>query len=232
MKKSLRRKFLGWSLLILILIPVRPAKADLFGGDLPLLMQILVENIKHYYQLKEMIGYAKSTEDYLRLVNSGLDNSMGLLTSLPVKDENILSEIRSFQQGIGTIENVYGNVPKSKEQVLQLLNDQTVAESIRMANSFKQYSEVQEENSVRIAIQSRQASPKGAARMQAEVSAQILGSISQLIRLNTQMLKMQSEQFAMQNKNSKSEVANFIKVNDGLSNGFKNFKLNMSLGKF
>jgi 23S rRNA pseudoU1915 N3-methylase RlmH len=195
-------------------------------------MQILVENIKHYYQLKEMIGHAKSTEDYLRLVNSGLDNSMGLLTALPVKDENILSEIQSFKQAVGIIENVYGNVPKSKEQVLQLLNDQTVAESIRMSNSFKRYSEVQEENAVRIAIQSRQASPKGAARMQAEVSAQILGSMSQLIRLNTQMLKMQSEQFAMQNKNSKGEVANFIKVNDGLSNGFKNFKLDMSLGKF
>ena len=68
--------------------------------------------------------------------------------------------------------------------------------------------------------------------MQAETSAQILGSISQLIRLNTQMLKMQSEQFAMQNKNSKGEVANFMKVNEGLSNGFNNFKLDMSLGKF
>lgn len=179
-----------------------------------------------------MIGQAKSTEDYLRLVNSGLDNSMGLLNTLPVKDENILSEIRNFKLAIGTIENVYGNVPKSKDQVLQLLNDQTVAESIRMTNSFKQYSETQEENAVRVSIQSRQASPKGAARMQAEMSAQILGSISQLIRLNTQMLKMQSEQFAMQNKASKGETANFIKVNEGLSSGFKNFKLDMSLGKF
>ena len=206
--------------------------ADFWGGDLPLLMQILAENIKHYYQLQQMIGHAKSTEDYLRLINSGLDNSIGLLSTLPIKDEKILSEIKNFKQALGTVENLYGNVPKSKEQVLQLLNDQTVAESIRMANSFKQYSEVQEENSARIIIQSRQASPKGAARMQAETSAQILASLSQLIRLNTQMLKMQSEQFAMQNKGSKGEVSNFIKVNDGLSDGFKNFKLDMSLGKF
>lgn len=209
-----------------------PARADFFGGDLPLLMQILAENIKHYYQLQQMIGQAKSTEDYLRLVNAGLDNSMGLLNRLPVKDENILSELRNFKQALGIVESIYGNVPKSKEQTLQLLNDQTVAESMRMANSFKQYSEEQEENSVKIAIQSRQASPKGAARMQAEASAQILGSISQLIRLNTQMLKMQSEQFAMQNKMNKGEVANFIKVNDGLSGGFSNFKMDMSLGKF
>ncbi|MDO9181366.1 MAG: hypothetical protein Q7U04_03115 [Bacteriovorax sp.] len=228
----MKRKIIGWMFIFLMLIQSTPVRADFFGGDLPLLMQILAENIKHYYQLQQMIGQARSTEDYLRLVNAGLDNSMGLLTTLPVKDENILAELRNFKQALGVVENIYGNVPKSKEQTLQLLNDQTVAESIRMANSFKQYSQEQEENSVRIAIQSRQASPKGAARMQAETSAQILGSISQLIRLNTQMLKMQSEQFAMQNKSSKGEVANFMKVNEGLSNGFNNFKLDMSLGKF
>lgn len=215
-----------------MLFQSQPAKADFWGGDIPLLLQILAENIKHYYQLQQMIGQARSTEDYLRLVNAGIDNSMGLLNSLPVKDENVLAEIKSFKQALGTIENIYGNVPKSKEQELQLLNDQTVAESIKMANSFKQYSEIQEENATRITVQSRYASPKGAARMQAETSAQILGSMSQLIRLNTQMLKMQSEQFAMQNKGSKGDVANFIKVNDGLSNGFNNFKLDMSLGKF
>lgn len=197
-----------------------------------MLIEILAENIKHYYQLQQMIGQARSTEDYLRLVNSGIDNSMGLLSALPIKDEGIMADLASFKQALNTVENLYGAVPRSKEQMLHLLNDQTIAESIRMANSFKKYSQDQEENSVRIAIQSRQASPKGAARMQAETSAQILQSMSQLIRLNTQMLKLQSEQFAMQNKTGKTEVANFMRVNDGLSNGFKNFKLDMSLGQF
>ncbi len=219
-------------LLSLILLTSWPARADLFGGDVAVLMQILAQNIKHYYQFQQMIGQAKSTEDYLRLVNSGLDNSMGLLSSLPVKDEGIMADLLTFRQALGTVETLYGVIPKSKEQVLHLLNDQTVAESIRMANSFKKYSQDQEENSVRIAIQSRQASPKGAARMQAETGAQILGSLSQLIRLNTQMLKLQSEQFAMQNKTGKTDVANFQRVNDGLSNGFKNFKVDMSLGQF
>lgn len=215
-----------------IVLTGRPARADLFGGDVAVLIEILAENIKHYYQLQQMIGQARSTEDYLRLVNSGIDNSMGLLSALPIKDEGIMADLASFKQALNTVENLYGAVPRSKEQMLHLLNDQTIAESIRMANSFKKYSQDQEENSVRIAIQSRQASPKGAARMQAETSAQILQSMSQLIRLNTQMLKLQSEQFAMQNKTGKTEVANFMRVNDGLSNGFKNFKLDMSLGQF
>ena len=204
----------------------------MWGGDIPILLEILAQNIKHYYQFQQMISQARSTEDYLRLVNSGIDNSMGLLSVLPVKDEGIMADLQTFKQALTTLEDVYGGVPKSKEQVLQLLNDQTVAESIRMANSFKKYSLEQEENSVKIAIQSRQASPKGAARMQAETSAQILRSLSQLIRLNTQMLKMQSEQFAMENRSGKIQTSNYLKVNEGISNGFKNFKMDMSLGRF
>lgn len=228
----MRKCLLGWVLLFLIVSTNRPARADFWGGDIPILLEILAQNVKHYYQFQQMIGQAKSTEDYLRLVNAGLDNSMGLLRSLPVRDEGIMANLESFKQALASVENLYGGIPRSKEQVLHLLNDQTVAESIRMANSFKKYSQEQEENSVRIAIQSRQASPKGAVRMQAETSAQILGSLSQLIRLNTQMLKLQSEQFAMQNKTGKTDVANFMRINDGLSNGFKNFKLDMSLGQF
>jgi hypothetical protein len=101
-----------------------------------------------------------------------------------------------------------------------------------MITSFKEYSEKQEENSILIAAQSREASPKGAARMQAETSAQILRSLSQLIRLNTQMLKMQSEQFAMHNKMGKDSVGNFQRVNQDLGRSFQSAKPEMGLVKF
>lgn len=179
-----------------------------------------------------MIDQAKGQEQYLRLIHSGLENSIGLLNSLPVKDERVLAELKSFKQSYEAILDVYGKIPKSKEAALHLLHDQTVAESIRMANSFKSYSEKQEENSIKIAIQSREASPKGAARMQAEASAQILNSLSQLIRLNTQMLKLQSEQLALQNKLGKDNVAGYQRINNDLGSGFKNFKPEMNLARF
>jgi hypothetical protein len=213
-------------------VTCQPVRADMFGADVGVLLQILAENIKFYYQFQEIISQAHNADDYAHLINSGIDNSMGLLSALPVKDEGIMADLSNFQNALNTIQDVYGAVPKSKEQTWQMLNDQTVAESIRMANSFKKYSDDEEENSARIAVQSRQASPKGAVRMQAETSAEILRSLSELIRLNTQMLKLQSEQLAMQNKFGKAEVANYQRVNDGISNGFKNFKLDMSLGRF
>jgi hypothetical protein len=196
------------------------------------LIKILEENIKHYYQLKMLIDTAKDQKDYLQFINAGIDNSLGLLESLPVKDEKILADIRNFKEAVNKISELYGAIPKSKEEGMQRLHDQTVAESLRMVNTFKEFSTTQEENSIRIGIDSRNASPKGAMRMQAETSAQILRSLSQLIRLNTQMLKLQSEQFGMQNKLGKESVANFQRVNYDLGRSFSGMSPEMKLIKF
>lgn len=207
-------------------------KADMFGGDVAVLMQILQENIRHYFQLQQMIQQGRDADQYLRWVNSGLDNSIGLLESLPIKDENVLADLRQFKAAMGKVESVYGQIPKSPDEALHLLHDQSVAESLRMANSFKEFSETQEKNSLIIAAQAREASPKGAARMQAETSAEILRTLSQLIRLNTQMLKLQSEQVAMSNKSAKDNVAGFQKLNQDLGSGFSKFKPDMKFVKF
>lgn len=218
----------------IIISTVMPSmsRADMFGGDVVVLLKILAEDFRRFEQLRMMLQQSKDANDYLRVVNAGIDNSIGLLQSLPIEDDKLLAELKDIK---GTIEKVgilYGRVPKSPEETLQLLHDQTVAESLRMANSFKDFSKVQEKNSEVIAAQARVASPKGAARMQAETSAEILRSLSQLIRLNTQLLKMQSEQFAMNNKASKDGVSNFQKVNQDLGSGFSNFKPEMKLVKF
>lgn len=209
-----------------------PARADIWGGDVAVLMQILSENIRRYQQLQQMIQQSRDADNYLRWINAGIDNSIGLLQSLPIKDEKVLADLREFKIALGKIENLYGKVPKSPEDVLQILHDQTVAESLRMANDFKEFSLTQEKNSEVIALQARDASPKGAVRMQAETSAQILRSLSQLIRLNTQMLKLQSEQMAFANKQSKDGVANFQKVSRDLGSGFSNFNPDMKLVRF
>ncbi len=196
------------------------------------LVKILEENYRRYVQLKQMIDMSKDHNNFLRQLNAGLDNSIGLLESMPIKDERVLSELKQFKGALEKVESLYGQIPKSPEEALHLLHDQSVAESLRMANSFKEFSDTQEKNSQVIAIQARQASPKGAARMQAEMSAEILRTLSQLIRLNTQMLKLQSEQLAMTNKNAKDNVANYQKVSRDFGAGFSKFKPDLKLIAF
>lgn len=97
------------------------------------------------------------------------------------------------------MEELYGLVPKSSDSALHKLHDATVAESLKLSNQVKDYAEMQEMNANNVFIQSASASPKGAERMNAQTSAQILHSLNQLIRLNGQMLKLQSETMALTN---------------------------------
>jgi hypothetical protein len=110
--------------------------------------------------------------------------------------------------------------------------DQSVAESLKMINDTKEYSRVQEENAVKISIQSRQASPKGAARMTAETSAQILHTLNQILRVNGQMLKLQGEMLAVNNKDGKDSIHGHQKLKDDIKSNLTGFRGDFKLPKF
>jgi ribosomal protein L14 len=218
---------------------ISPPESNAFLGDggagwanAVYLAKILAENIKHYEQLKMMIEQGKNSEQYLRLINQGIENSTGLMNSLPIKDERVLEELKSFQSAMQSVNNIYGAIPKSQEAALQMLNDQSVAESLKMVNASKEYSKSQEENALTISIQSREASPKGAARMNAEVNAQILHTLNQLLRVNGQILKLQSETLALNNKEGKDSIAGHQKLKSDMKTSLTGFKGNFNLPRF
>ena len=188
------------------------------------LVQILEENQKRYQQLQLIMKQSKMSDNYLRTVHHGMESITGILRGLPVRDQGILSDLRSFNQSVKAVHRIYGLAPKSKEESLHRLHDQTIAESLRMVNAFKEYSKSQEANANSLKQQSQVASPKGAAKSTALSNALILESLNQLIRLQSQSLKMQSELLALQNKKHKASVTSYQKVNQNFSRAFKNLK--------
>ncbi|MDH4468769.1 MAG: hypothetical protein QE271_11985 [Bacteriovoracaceae bacterium] len=196
------------------------------------LVKIYGENLRRYYQLKEMIQQAHRHDQYIRILNEGLNGATGLMEVLPVRDERILSQIREFQGALSKIEEIYGLIPKSSDEALQRLHDLTIAESLKISIASRDYAEVQESNAQRVFVQSAAASPKGAARMAAQANAQILHSLSQLLRLNGQMLKMQSESFALTNKEEKDSSENFNKTKKDLGKAMNKLKPNYEFPRF
>lgn len=196
------------------------------------LVKIYQENLRRYIQLQQMIQQARSHENLIRTINSGLDNAMGVMQVLPLKDDQILSQLQQFQNALKKVEELYGMTPKSSDEALHKLHDQTIAESLKLNNVLQEYSLQQEQNATAVFIQSTQASPKGAERMNAQMSAQILHSINQLIKVNGQMLKMQSESLAFANKQDKDGAAGFNKTTNDIRGSMMKFKPNYSLPKF
>lgn len=196
------------------------------------LIKIYEENLKRYIQLREMIQQARTHDQYIRSLNEGLTNAMGLAQVLPLKDDQVLSQLRQFQDALRKIEEIYGIVPKGSDSELHKLHDMTIAESIKLANHLQEYSLQQEQNANAVFYQSTQASPKGAERMNAQMSAQILHSINQLIKVNGQMLKMQSESLAFSNKQDKDSTAGFNRTTNEFKGSMMKFKPSYSLPRF
>ena len=196
------------------------------------LVKIYQESLRRYIQLQQMIQQARSHENLIRTINSGLDNAMGVMQVLPLKDDQILSQLQQFQDALKKVEELYGMTPKSSDEALHKLHDQTIAESLKLNNVLQEYSLQQEQNATAVFMQSTQASPKGAERMNAQMSAQILHSINQLIKVNGQMLKLQSESLAFNNKRDKDSTSGFNKTSDDFRGSMMKFKPNYSLPKF
>jgi len=202
------------------------------AAQIPYLIKLVVQAVKQYQQLRLLLRQAKNTEDLLKNVNSGLDDALSLLESLPIKDENILGELKSFRRAISEVENIYGVIPETQDANMFTLHDQTVAESLKIVNVLKAYANKQEKSAELISNRVDSASPKGAARINAQTNAAVLHTLNQILRINGQLLKLHSEQFAMANKGGKESAYHYKKVNSDIGMSLRGFKGEFKTPKF
>lgn len=211
-----------------MMVSVMPLNSFAFWGDggagwanYAVLAKILAENIRRYQQIMTVIKQARNQERLWKDLNSGVENSIGILKSLPIKDEKILAELIEFEKAYKAISDLYGVIPKSPEETIQELHDRSIAESLKMTASARNYVEDQEKNSIKLESQSMKASPKGAVRMNVQAQSKLIHSMAQLIKINSQMLKLESEKFALVNQGKKQDVSNFQEVSKQIKNSFK-----------
>ena len=155
----------------------------------------------------------------MRALNFGLENAVGVNRVRPVNGQGVLGGLLTFQDSSITVERLYGTIPQGPTAPMYKVHDSTVAESVTLINQSTEYAKKQEENADVVFRQAPTASPKGAARMAAVANAQILHAIVQLVKINSQMLKIQSEAFGLENRQGKEEVQHFNFINEELKRG-------------
>lgn len=228
------RKALVW-FLIVSLVTGKRAKAffDFTGpAQVMYLSKILVEDLKRFQQLQQMLASAKGHDSYIRALNQGLDSVAGIIRVLPIQDEKVLAQFSTIQEAARVLNEIYGIIPQSTESLLQKTNDQTIAESIKMISRTGEYAERQEENAMRAFSQGDLTSPKGAMRMTAQMSAQILHTLNQILKVNAQILKVASTNFATENKEGKRSVNNFNRLFSDLDRSIDAFKGDLKMPRF
>jgi hypothetical protein len=200
-----------------------PAKADLFGGDVAVLVQILAQAIQQLAQLQKILSTGDDTLGLMRDINRGIRDGLTILQMVnPKFNPGVYGNLDTADRVLDVIQSVYGQIPQTGEAKLQAAQDQSVSESIAMNGTLFKFADQADNESKRIFDHSQSVNPQGAAKLTAQSVAVLIGVTTQVLRTNSMMLKMMGENMALQNKKEKLQSAHFKSEYDGISSALGN----------
>lgn len=207
----MRKKVLALVLSICLLVVPRSSKADLFGGDVAVLTQILVQTIKQLYELQRIVQSGQDTLNLIRDINRGINDSLKLVESLgPYIDPGLYKELKKVEELVKHLQGAYGIIVDSSDRVPQEDTDRVVAEAISVNNALFEYAKELDKVGERIKIFSHEVSPGGAQKLTAQSLGVMVHVMNQQLRATATGLKIQAQTLALQNKKEKQGTEAFI----------------------
>jgi hypothetical protein len=208
-------------LVLLWVLKPTPAFADFWGGDIPLLTEIVANTLTQIARLQDIIGQGEKSFSYIQHINSGLRDALNLARTMNQKlSPGILSELDGAERTLRVIEQLYGVVPKTSEARVQQTMDRTAAEAISMHNDAFRYADQVDPEAERIKEYAKVASPQAAEKLTAQSVGVLIHVLNQVLRTNAAMLKLQSEQLALQNRREKLGSEQFKVQYESLAKAF------------
>jgi hypothetical protein len=202
---------------IIIALPVT-ARADLFGGDVVVLSQILVQTIQELSQLEAIFQMGSDQLGLLRDINRGLNDSMQLLRTVsPNTDPGIFGSWRRASDAAYAIQDLYGDIVPSKDARMQTSTDQSVAEAVMLNNSIYDYTREIDQIGEDIKSDSHDVSPGGAQKLTAESMGVMLHVMNASLRAQATGLKLQAQTLALQNHKDKDATRETQQASDAMT---------------
>ena len=215
---SFKKRIIAITLCFTLILP-KPAKADLFGGDVAVLVQILAQTIKQLYELQRIVSTGQDTLSLMRDINRGIRDGLAIIRIVnPKFNPGLYGGLETIDQVQRAIEDLYGAIPQTSEYRLQEAQDKSVSESIAMNGTLFQYADSVDEETKRIIAHAQKVSPQGAGKLTAESLAVLIGVTTQVLRTNSMMLKMMGQNMALSNRKEKLQATQFKAQYEGISN--------------
>jgi hypothetical protein len=196
-----------------------PSRADFWGGDVAVLVQILANALQQLQQLREIMGTGQDTLGLLRDVNRGINDSLTLMqTAGLIKDPGVYKNWTEVQRALGLMGPTYGVPVPSADQPVQTDTDREVAEAVVLNNSVYDYTREIDDLAESIKSFSHEVSPGGAQKLTAQTLGVMLQVMNQGLRVQSTGLKLQAQTMAVTNKKEKASTAAFLANSAELTN--------------
>lgn len=222
------------SVLIVASIAVStPAKADMFGGDLIYLAQILANAIKQLTELKNMVDNGKDQLNLLTEINRGINDSLRLAQTIdPNIDPGIYKDWQNVGDALVKLQAIYGIVTSSPDSKVYSDTDQNVAEAVTLNNDIYKYTQNIDELGEAIKDFSHDVSPGGAQKLTAQTLGVMLQVMNQSLRTQATGLKLQAQTMAVQNKKEKDSTKQYLETANTLRVAMKKEKIQFVAPRF
>ncbi len=208
----------------------KSAKADLWGGDVAVLVQILANAFQQLAQLREILSTGSDTLDLMKDINRGIQDGLSVIQMLnPKFNPGLYGNLDTADRVLLIINDLYGKIPATSAARLQQMQDQAASESIAMNGTLFQFADQADEESKRIIAHSQVVSPQGAAKLTAQSVAVLIGVTTQVLRTNSMMLKAMGQNMALSNRKEKLESEQFKTQYEGISGAIQGLPKDMTL---
>lgn len=232
MKYSMKKLFLIGIAALSIITPT-VSRADVFGGDVVILTQILANAVKQLIELKNIIDTGRSQLGLLRDINRGLNDSLNLARTLnPNIDPGLYKDWQNTADAINKLQNIYGIVTESPDSRVYRDTDQVAAEAVNLNNDVYEYTREIDELSETIKDFSHVVSPGGAQKLTAQTLGIMLQVMNQSLRTQATGLKLQAQSIALQNKKDKDSTKEYLATASTLKTAMKTEKIQFKAPRF
>lgn len=209
------------------------ARADMFGGDIVVLGQILANALQQLAQLRSILQNGRDSIDLIRDINRGINDSLNLIRTIsPNTDPGIYRDWEKVQDALGKLESVYGIVIESRDSKVQRDTDQSVAEAVSLNNSIYKYTKAIDDIGEMIKSQSHSVSPGGAAKLTAQSLGVMLNLQNEMLRTQATGLKLQAQALALQNRKDKERTRQMVAGADNLNSALDGARPEFKLPRF
>lgn len=212
------------------MVSPRAAKADLFGGDVVVLLKILVQAIQTVTTLQSVLQNGKDTLNLMRDLNAGIRSGIDVIRIInPNFNPGVYGDLKDADRVLAAIEAVYGIIPKGMDEDLMRSQDKSVAEVIAMNRNLYDYADQVDLERDKILYHAQMVSPQGAGKLQNQALGVLIGVTTQLLRTQSQMLKIMAQNMAYDTRKEKLSTQNFQENYQGLSKGFESLPKDIKL---
>lgn len=229
----MKKKYTLGALILALSLSARPARADFWGADIPILLEILANAVKQLMQLQQALNTARSQLEFIRQINRGINDSISLIRVVyPNFNPTLYQEWNRIQGAVAGVTNVYGVVPESRDKQVQGDADKSVAEAIVMNNEIAKYTKQMADLSEQLKSQSQVASPGRAQQLTAASLAALIQLTTQSVKAQAAGVKLQAQALAIGNRKEKEETRTMLDTSSNLSASMKELKPEFTVPRF